>query len=153
MKKILLLFVLLSCMSVYGENLMVIDDKEIDNTKQEVTNVNNISANWEIYLQKLEQKIKSNWNPPKIYASRRVITILKIAKDGSLIDAKVSISSGDLEADKIAIETIRKNAPYEPLPKEFKGDFAPIEFTFVYNVKFDTQDVCKTKFCKIMQKY
>ena len=143
-------------MNAYGENINIITE-ESSVQKQKNINPYNPSIDWQSYMQRLETKIQTNWNPPEIYASKRVITIINIAKDGTLLDAKIGVSSGNNEVDKLAIETIKNNAPYEPLPKEFKGEFIPIEFTFKYNVRNNitnnNQNISKTKFCKFMQKY
>jgi len=36
--------------------------------------------------------------------------------------------------DAAAIEAVKASSPFEPLPKEYKGESIPIEFTFDYNI-------------------
>lgn len=86
------------------------------------------------YMPKMQNQIKSNWNPPKSEKPSKVILNYEIKKDGTLGEIKVSTSSGDAKADEMAIEALKKSAPFEPLPKGFAGDKIDVQFTFDYNV-------------------
>ena len=86
------------------------------------------------YMPKMQNKIKSNWNPPKSEKPSKVILNYEIKKDGTLGEIKVSTSSGDNKVDEMAIEALKKSAPFEPLPKGFAGDKVDVQFTFDYNV-------------------
>ena len=112
------------------------------------TRLKSLNNFWGPYMRDLEQRIKRNWVPPKEDASKRIVVTFTIAKDGKLIDNKITKSSGVPLADKAALEAIEKTAPFRPLPEEFKGYSVPIEFTFDYNVlkSFPTLDSLKKTF-------
>lgn len=86
------------------------------------------------YMPKMQNKIKSNWNPPKNKTSSSITLGFEIKKDGSLGEIKIQKSSGDEQADKMAIEALKKSVPFEPLPEGFEGDKIDVQFTFDYNV-------------------
>ena len=90
--------------------------------------------NWGPYMKNLEQRIKRNWTPPKGDSSKRVVITFTIGRDGRLLSAKVTKSSGVPLADRAAMSAIELTAPFAPLPPEFRGTSVPIEFTFDYNV-------------------
>ncbi|MBQ7287299.1 MAG: TonB family protein [Candidatus Gastranaerophilales bacterium] len=89
---------------------------------------------WGPYMRNLEQKIKRNWTPPKGDSSKRVVITFVIGRDGRLLSAKVTKSSGVPLADRAAMSAVELTAPFSPLPPEFRGQSVPIEFTFDYNV-------------------
>ncbi len=91
-------------------------------------------ADWGPYMRELERRIKRNWNPPKGDASKRVVILFTIGRDGRLIAMKTLKSSGQPASDQAAKSAIQLTAPFKSLPPEFKGDRIDIEFTFDYNV-------------------
>lgn len=92
------------------------------------------SPNWGPYMRDLERRIKQNWNPPKGDASKRVVVLFRIGRDGRLLSIKIGRSSGSVSNDDAAKAAIELTAPFKPLPPEFKGNSIDIEFTFDYNV-------------------
>lgn len=86
------------------------------------------------YMRRMQMKIKSNWDPPKQDASKRVVVFYKIKKNGKLSSSKIIQSSGNKDLDKAAINALKKSAPFEPLPENFKKDYVDVQFTFDYNV-------------------
>ena len=92
------------------------------------------SPDWGPYMRELERRIKRNWNPPKGDASKRVVVLFKIGRDGRLLSIRVGKSSGSVANDEAAKAAIELTAPFKPLPPEFKGSSIDIEFTFDYNV-------------------
>lgn len=86
------------------------------------------------YMRDVQMKIKRNWDPPKSNQSKRVVLVFTIAKDGRLLNVKISDSSGIPSVDKAAIAAIEYSAPFKPLPAGFKGSDIDIHFTFDYNV-------------------
>ena len=137
MKKILMLFVLLSCMVVYGEEIIIENTIPQAYTKEEKNTQNNISPP---YMKGLEQRIKRNWYPPKNFKTGLMRTKVSfvIAKNGNLLNSEVVFSSGNKEYDKAALDAIKKTFPYAPLPKEYKDSSAQIEFTFDMNASTTT---------------
>jgi TonB family protein len=51
----------------------------------------------------------------------KIVAEFAILKDGSLEGLKLAESSGDPEADQVALDAIAKTAPFTALPDEFKG--------------------------------
>ena len=86
------------------------------------------------YMKELQRRIKMNWDPPKGNESKRVVLLFSIARDGRLLNIKVSKSSGLPAADQAAISAVKLTAPFRPLPVEYKRDSVDIQFTFDYNV-------------------
>lgn len=158
MKKILILFVLFSCMSVYGEEVI---NNRYEKVIQEQKTSNVASIDWGPYMREMEQNIKSNWkyNKDNISYSKNTVVKFIINRNGEWSNLKILKSSGSKEVDKAALEAVQQTH-FKPLPKEFNGETVPIVFTFdinvinvVHNVTQGTSDICKTKFCKFMQKY
>lgn len=86
------------------------------------------------YMRMLQKKMKVNWNPPKGDTSKRVVLMFTIAKDGSLLDYKITTSSGNEEMDNAAIKALMRTAPFAPLPENYNNPSIDIQFTFDYNV-------------------
>lgn len=132
MKKIVLLFIAFSFLSVFAQNTVI---KNKTNTQEQKISPEEMAKSyWGPYMRELEQKIKGNWNPPKDGVTKRVVVIFTIGRDGKFLDKKITKSSGNKNADSAALRAIELTAPFRPLPKEFEGDSVPIEFTFDYNV-------------------
>ena len=85
-------------------------------------------------MRELERRIKRNWNPPKGDASKRVVVLFKIGRDGRLLSLRIGKSSGSIPNDDAAKAAIELTAPFKPLPPDFKGPNIDIQFTFDYNV-------------------
>jgi protein TonB len=52
----------------------------------------------------------------------RVVTRVTISRDGRLIDVRIDKSSGWPAIDAAELETIRKSAPFPPVPNDMPGD-------------------------------
>ena len=136
MKKCFLLVILLLLSCALAQNTQAPAPKYGDKQPIKVSN----SINWAPYMRNLEQKIKNNWAPPKKGSMKRVKTQFTIHRDGTITDIKITGSSGDVLVDSAAKAAIEASSPVEPLPKEFKGESVPIEFTFDYNVLLKRYD-------------
>jgi len=134
MKKILLLFIISVLSVAFAENTNILKS---DYEKDADLIIEN-SDNWEPYMQYVEHKIKSSWTSPVEKVSKQIVTKITIAKNGELLDIKIIKSSDNKHVDESAISAIRKSAPFKPLPKKYKGDSIPIEFTFDYKTMNDT---------------
>lgn len=84
------------------------------------------------YMKELQQKIKSNWNPPKDSIDKKVILLFKINKKGELMSCEVYKSSGSINLDQSAIEAVKQAAPFNPLPSNYKKENIDIQFIFDY---------------------
>lgn len=89
---------------------------------------------FEPYINELQQKIKSNWGPPKINSRKIAVASFNIDKSGNLLTVVIKKSSGEESIDKAAILAIKNSAPFKPLPKGYKGKHIIINYTFDYNV-------------------
>jgi TonB family protein len=86
------------------------------------------------YMANVQNKIRSNWNPPNGDESRKVVLVFKVGRDGNILSHSVNESSGDKVMDDAAVEALMKSQPFEPLPKDFSGNSVDIQFSFDYNV-------------------
>ena len=91
--------------------------------------------NWQSYVAHVEKKIKKNWVPPKMDTKNHIMVSFKIHKNGEVSDLYILKSSKIQSVDSAALDAVRKAAPFDKLPKQFKGESIPIEFTFDYNVR------------------
>ncbi len=92
------------------------------------------TAYFKPYMKDLQKKIKSNWSPKKYSQSKNIVTTFNVSKEGEIKDVEIIKSSGDDVFDADALNAISISAPVDKLPKEFKGDFVKIQFSFDYNV-------------------
>ena len=51
-----------------------------------------------------------------------VVALVTIARDGRLLDAAISRSSGSKTLDKATLDVIHSAGPYAPLPNDVLGD-------------------------------
>ena len=86
------------------------------------------------YMLDMQKRIKLNWKPSKENVSKNVTLLYSINKDGSLKRYSVLKSSGNTKMDESAVEALKKSFPFKPLPKDFKGEYIDVQFTFDYNV-------------------
>ncbi len=126
MKKILLLFVLFSCMACFGMEI-----PELINNQKDIASFENV--NWGPYIKSLEDKIRQNIDLQNIEETDRVVARFAILKDGTLADVKIIEKSQKSFLNKAVKKAIRKVSPYDELPSSYVGDFLPVKYTFDYN--------------------
>lgn len=73
----------------------------------------------ELYAEPAAARIRSNWNPPSQFKSPLTIGFT-IYRNGTISDVKVLRSSNVPIIDRMALETIKKSAPFSPLPKSLR---------------------------------
>lgn len=129
LKKLLIIFIFL-----IGINLPLacFAANTIPITPNQQSQFNDI--NFAPYMKELQRRIKLNWNPPKGNESRRVVVLMKIAKDGSLLSLSIFKSGGTPEIDRAALNAVTDTAPFAQLPYAFAGNSIDVQFTFDYNV-------------------
>lgn len=66
----------------------------------------------------------------------RVVTRVTIARDGQLIDVRIDKSSGWPAIDASELETIRKSAPFPPVPSDMPGDPLILILPIHYDLTF-----------------
>ncbi len=88
---------------------------------------------FDVYMYELDNKLQSNWFPPKNISDGQVLLSIDIAKDGSLLNVGVKKSSGNILLDDSAVTAVKESAPFRPLPSTYNGPSINIQFTFDYN--------------------
>ncbi|MCX7364953.1 MAG: TonB family protein [Alphaproteobacteria bacterium] len=87
------------------------------------------------YLWRVAQKISQYHYAAQNQREQGALVVrLVIARDGRLVDAGISRSSGVPALDKGAVETMRAASPYSPLPAEIAG--AAVEFILPLNFAY-----------------
>ncbi len=79
------------------------------------------------YREDLEKRIASNWHPTG--AVGNLTALLRIAKDGTLIDVQLLRSSGKKRLDRQVLEAIR-STEFAPLPKAYQGKALTFKIDF-----------------------
>ncbi len=110
--------------------------KDIILQKIKNTEIENITedSDAQTYMNYLQSTMYSNWKPPKLKHSTKVVTFFEIAPDGTISNEKILQSSGNKEMDDSALLAIRKISPIKKLPKALLKETPTVQFTFDYNV-------------------
>ena len=95
---------------------------------------NNPSQNGDFgpYMTRMQDKIKSQWNPPAQDMNAQIVVKYRILRDGTLDSYGILSSSGSQVLDSAAIAALQSAAPFEPLPASFNRDSILVQFTFDY---------------------
>ena len=64
----------------------------------------------------------------------RVVVRITVARDGRVVDARVSQSSGSRSIDAAEVETVLKSSPFPPLPPDIPGDRVAFEVPVNYDL-------------------
>ena len=92
------------------------------------------SFDWNNYMEKVQTKVKKNWNPPFSKKSIRTVVIFSIDRSGNISSLAVKTSSNIPSADYAAIEAVKKSAPFEPFADYVKRNKVDVQITLDYNV-------------------
>lgn len=82
------------------------------------------------YVNRLENKIKSNWITPHGKIDKKAVIIFEVDKNGKISNISLSYPSGDKEFDEIALSAVSASSPLEAFPETIKNDKIKMEFTF-----------------------
>ena len=89
------------------------------------------------YVEVLKGRIYEKWNgliPKSARFRQGGLTVeFSVQRDGSITARKVSLSSGDADLDKAALNAIDEAAPFPPLPISLKQDHVNLRLRFLYN--------------------
>lgn len=88
-----------------------------------------LNYNWDIYINELDQKLKSNWFHSK--DCQDVEISFKITKDGRYKDIKVLKPSINTNDNLAAIDAVLYTAPFKPIPLDINN----IEVKYTFNTK------------------
>ena len=64
----------------------------------------------------------------------RVVVRITVARDGRVVDARVSQSSGSRSIDAAEVETVLKSSPFPPLPPDIPGERVAFEVPVNYDL-------------------
>ena len=83
------------------------------------------------YTSAMHDKISSKWAPPHTDEDTKVVLEFTIQKNGHIINAKVSESSGNKEVDDSAMRALKKASPLPPLPLNLSQNSITVKFDFL----------------------
>lgn len=83
-----------------------------------------------LYIQSMHRRIGTNWFRPQTASGTPAIVYFRIARDGSISDAKIESSSGNATFDRAALSAIRSSSPLNPLPFGYDGNYLGVHLTF-----------------------
>lgn len=86
------------------------------------------------YMNRLQDRVKSNWDSPHGQIDEKTVIVFKINKNGQIISADITESSGDSEFDSMALSTIKNSEPFENFATNIEGEDLTINFTFSQNL-------------------
>lgn len=83
--------------------------------------VDNPEFTYGYYLDQLLSRIDAQWQRPNMGEVKAVIHF-RIARDGSIDELRVAESSGYNSFDFAALRAVQNAAPFQPLPRGYRGD-------------------------------
>lgn len=93
----------------------------------------------EDYFDVVREKIRTIWvYPPEASGAGVEGTggvLVEIARDGSLIEVRVTTPSGSTVLDRAAIAAVRSSAPFPPVPDMIAGRTVQINASFRYRIE------------------
>ena len=110
--------------------------EERDNKTTQIVKINDVKSNdgyiLNSYFDSVYKKIMNSLkNSNKMVGQAKFTVLLKIARDGSLVDCFMTDSTGSTRLDKTMLEIIRESAPFDPIPDAYTGEY--IEYKFYGN--------------------
>jgi len=87
------------------------------------------------YYRSLYEKIYQSWILPDYVTekegSREVIVVIKIQRDGRILEANFEKASGNRQLDASVMNALKKADPLPPLPDDFRESFLEIGIRFI----------------------
>lgn len=83
-----------------------------------------------MYKMKVETWIKSQWSYSDALGNHEAIVIVKIRKDGTVLETSFIRPSGNRIFDESVLKAIEKARPLPPLPEEYRENYEEIKITF-----------------------
>lgn len=99
---------------IISSKVFAIDQNAFLTTQNNIYDKTFVDYDWLPYVDKMSQKLKSNWFPPKY--GNNVEIIFKITKDGKYKDLRISKPSKYKEDNQAAIDAVMFTAPFDPVP-------------------------------------
>ena len=86
------------------------------------------------YVTAIRNRISSNWlqgtGDPQVRVAPRVYAAFLILRDGRIVNAQVTSSSGVPSLDRSALRAVYDSNPMPPLPADYPGSSVAVEFWF-----------------------
>jgi TonB family protein len=86
------------------------------------------------YVTAIRNRVSSNWLKgtvdPGVRAAPRVYVTFQILRDGQVVNAQVTASSGVPSLDRSAMRAVYDSMPMPPLPGEYPASSVTVEFWF-----------------------
>lgn len=82
------------------------------------------------YMNKLQNKVKSNWVLPHGQNGKKAIITFEVDQKGNIVKPSVLTSSGDKQFDEEALNATRFSSPFDNLPPTYKENSLVVNFTF-----------------------
>ena len=84
------------------------------------------------YTDEIKRLIFKKWEVPENQQMAGAVVVFEINRDGTGSKDKIAItdSTGDKNFNSAAIMTVLNSYPFQPLPKEFKGESIKVYFEF-----------------------
>ena len=89
----------------------------------------NFIYNWPEYMKHVEYYLVSRWMPPENCTDESAYVTFTINRKGELISSKIKETSGSKEFDEAVLKTVKRAAPFEPLPILYIGKTAEISYS------------------------
>jgi len=89
-----------------------------------------------MYRLKVEERIKSNWSYPTALRGNKgnkdleTVVLLKVKKDGSILETSFSKKSADFIFDQSVMKAIERSNPLPPFPEGYMRSHEEIEINF-----------------------
>lgn len=85
------------------------------------------------YMDKMQKKIKQNWQTDFCTSGAKVVVSYSILKNGSVSNIKIIESSGNSELDSSAINALKQSSPFIALPRQLRKEKDSIDLIFDFH--------------------
>jgi TonB family protein len=88
-----------------------------------------------LWAARVKKKVDQLWNPPTgidILGKVKAVITFKVSRDGTIVSAAISESSGNSSLDDLALMTIKRLETVPPIPENFPNDELEVGCEFPY---------------------
>ncbi len=93
-----------------------------------------VELKYKEYYDEIWRRVNASWIlPEEVIASGEdfmTVVVVRIGKDGQLLDMKLERSSGNRLFDQSCLRAVKKAAPFPPLPKDYPQKFMELGLRF-----------------------
>ena len=91
------------------------------------TDMPNFPYPW--YISQVRQGLWNQWSSRMPQEKGECVVVFSLLPNGSLVDLRTEVSSGDVAFDLTALSVVQDASPFAPLPQGFKEPFLKIHVT------------------------